>query len=555
MAWGTRIKRVAKRVAKSMKKILTTSPSAPQRDGNEPREAPAPATPVQLPLGPPRAFLSQADYTAQEIAQLFLTIHKTGPTIEHIQALNVGSVTEVALEQLIPRDHLPPLSWLEDPSTSGGSSVFPAPLPSKITLSNGTVLPGHDVYFSRVKELLVENEDAFRFIERQPALQSRPTVRIAQFRKFWEGLSQIADYWDTSMDQYMSGTADAAEGVMEVEQSPTESASVNKGGKDSEGIQKQSYTGRRLGTGKDMPPRYRDDTILTFVDSIAFAFRCRVDRPRTEPKIKLHNLFIPLAQTGAVYRCPKDSQLGRRGVMEGPLMGIQCSNQTMFHRPEELPGQGQGETANLLREIGLMLNIAQKRSREGQKEPEPSVEQWWVNKPRWGGGPGGEFGMSEEVQESKEMDVRRPFSQGRVDERKTKGEATKAGKEPEERLPRRSMREDSEGSNKGRKRTKRSNAIDNWKNLQSAPSTWDKNIVYQRVGKDKTSAFDDVSQAHFPPQTPNQKLTPANRSTSSPPSTTTSPSFTCASTPSTANTSTSPLHAPTSCPRASHGTA
>ena len=513
MAWGTRIKRVAKRVAKrvvkSMRKILTTSSSASQRDINEPREAPAPATPIQLPLGPPRAFLGRADYTAQEIAQLFLTIHKTGPTIEHIQALNVGSITEVALEQLIPKDHLPPLSWLEDPSTTGGSNVFPAPLPSKIRLSNGAVVPGHDVYFPRVKELLVDNEDAFRYIDRQPASPSRPAVRIAQFRRFWDGLSQMADYWDTSLDQYTSSTADTVEGAMKVGQSPTESASVKEGGEGSQGTQKQSYTGRRLGTGKDMPSKYRDDTIFSFIETIAFAFRCRVEKPRMEPKIKLHNLFIPLAQTATVYRTSKDGQIARRGIMEGPLMGIQCSNQTIFHRPEEVPGQGQGETANLLREIGLMLSIAQKRSREGQKEPEPTEGQWWVSKPRWGGKAGGEIGVSEEIQESKEMDsdFGLAFLKERNDERRAKGESSKAGKMAEERLPRRSTREESESSNKGRKRTKRSNAMDNWKNLQSVPSTWDKHIIYQRVGKDKRSAFDDVSPTKFTPNPATKPLT------------------------------------------------
>lgn len=498
---------MAKQVADSVKKLLTTSSTAPQRDSSQPREVPAPATPVQLPQVPPQKSLGAASYTAQEIAQLFLTIHKTGPTIGHIQALNIGPVTEVALEQLLPKDHLPPQSWLEDPSTTGGSSIFPASLPSSITLSNGAAVPDHDIYFSRVKELLVDNEDAFRFLGRLPARASRPTVRIAQFRKFWDGLSQISDYWDTSLDQYTNNTLEASEEAMEADQSllhrhrhSIANRSAEEDEKGSKSIRKQTYTGRRLGTGKDMPPKYRDDTVFSFIETIAFAFRCRVEKPRIEPKIKLHNLLIPLAQTATIFRYPRDSQLARRGIMEGPLMAIQCSNQTVFNRPEEMPGHGQGEIANLLREVGSMLSVAQKRSREDQKEPEPSQGQWWVNKPRWGGGPGGEICELEEIQEPKEAELKLPFVQGLVDEGNTKGETTESqvtrlGRIAVDRQTRRYTREYSEGSIKGRKRTKKSNAINNWKNLQSAPSTWEKNIIYKRVGKDKSSALDDVNLA------------------------------------------------------------
>lgn len=450
-------------------------------------------------MRPPREVLGLATHTAQEISELFLKLHKTGPTIQHVQALNICSVTEVALEQLVPKDHIPPISWQQDPNTTGGSNVFPAPLPSTLTLSNGSPVPSHDVYFTRVKELLFDNEDAFRSVERKPSLPGRPTIRVAHFRKFWDGLSQIADYWDTSLDEYTNNPSDTGQDAMDIDQLRSDAKSFESGDAD-KGTKKQDYTGRRIGTGKDMPPKHRDDAVFAFVEGIASAFRCKIERPRLEPKIKLHNLFIPLSQTGIVYRFPKDSQHARRGVLEGPLMGIQCTNQTVFHRPEEAPGEGQGESANLLREVGVMLSIADKRSREGQNEPEPSEGKWWESKPRWGGGPGGEVGVSEESQDAKEVDAKSAFEQELADESK------KAASEPKppirfrggiDRLLRKqepgSTKEDSEGSAKGRKRTKRSNAVESWKTLQPAKSTWDKNVVYKQIGKHKTATSDDVS--------------------------------------------------------------
>lgn len=499
MALGSFAKRMAKRFARTIKKILTGSASAAPRLDAKQRAAPAPATPVQLPLPPPRNVLGLAAHTAQEISALFLKIHKTGPTIQHVQALNICSVAEVALEQLVPEDHLPPTSWQQDPTTIGGSNVFPAPLPSALTLSNGLLVPGHDVYFIRAKEILLDNEDAFRSVERKPPLPGRPMVRVAYFRHFWDALSQMADYWDTSLDECTSSAADAGQEAMDIDQLHSDANSA-EGGDAENGTKKQNYTGRRIGTGREMPARHRDDAVFAFVEAITSAFRCKVERPRTEPKIKLHNLFIPLPQIGNVYRYPKDSQQARRGVLEGPLMGIQCTNQTVFHRPEEPPGEGQGENANLLREVGVMLSIAHKRSREGQTEPDPSEGKWWVSKPRWGGGPGGEVGVSEESQNAKEVEPKSPFVQELVDESK------KPASEPKppvrarggmDRLSRKqepgSTKEDSEGPAKGRKRTKRSNAVENWKSLQPAPSSWDKNVVYKKIGKDKNATFDDVS--------------------------------------------------------------
>lgn len=464
-------------------------------------------------MGPSNEVLRRKEYTAGQIFEQFLTVHKSGPTIQHAQALNVSSATEVTLEELLPTNHLPPASWQTDPKIADSSKPFQSAPKSVITLSNGAQKPEHEVYFARAKELLVDNDEAFRTIRREQGLNNRPLVRLAHFRKFWEALSQMADYWDTSQDQYTNGTTDENKETMDLAQPDTS-------------IKPTSYAGCRIGTGREMPPRYRDEAVFAFVETVVFAFRCKVDRPRAEPKLKFHNLLIPLLQTGSVYRYPRDSQAARKGILEGPLLGIQCTNQMVFRRPDEAQeAVGQGDLANFLREIGLMLSIAEKRSREGRTEPPPSESEWWLTKPRWGGAPDvGEIGISEEA--PKEIEFKLPFLETLDNlERDTPSLATsisssaKRGPVPIsaplgnttggaiDRASRQQQPfsspfgaggDDSEGSAKGRKRTKRSTAIDSWKNLQPSTSSWEKNISYKQIGRHKEATHDDVISPPFP---------------------------------------------------------
>jgi hypothetical protein len=52
---------------------------------------------------------------------------------------------------------------------------------------------------------------------------------------------------------------------------------------------------------------------------------------------------------------------------------------------------------DILREIGLLLEIAQERYREGKSEDKPGVGKWWTEKPRFGGGKAGTAGGNEKV--------------------------------------------------------------------------------------------------------------------------------------------------------------
>ncbi len=502
-----------------MKHSVAKKYTAAKNESDRPREPPLPPTPLQFPLYPPNGALGQTQYTSQEICRLFTTIHKTGPKIDHLRALSIGA-SEVSLEQLVPKGYLPEVSWNQDPATAEGPTVLPASAPSSTTLSNGAPTPGREAWYKSAKELLYDNEDVFRVLQGKPPLPGRPKLRVAMFRKFWDFLQQMGMYWDESHDKYENVPDDTAVEVMDIDKIYKENQASEEA---EEKKATQTYTGWRIGTGREMPARFREDTVFAFVETIAMAFRCKADRPRMEPKVKLQNILIPLPQAGTVYRCPQDRNQAKRGILEGPLMAIQCTNQTVFRRPGEVDGEGQGEVTSLLREVGLMLSIAQKRARDGQKEPDPSEGEWWATKPRWGGGLGADKIQSNEGNNE----------------------------------------DDPQGSSKGNKRPKRSNAMESWKNLEPGPSQWEKGISYLQIGKDKDSVYDDVRfffsfffYSPPPPPLPEFSIlisksyqtqtnnsiylprTPSShqnhcRSTSSPHSTTTSQSFTSASIPNT----------------------
>lgn len=84
--------------------------------------------------------------------------------------------------------------------------------------------------------------------------------------------------------------------------------------------------------------------------------------------------------------------------------------------------------------------MAQKRTREGIEEVE---WKWWSTTPRWGGGPGGELGTSDDK-----------------------------------------VIEESGSSNGPPKRTNKPSKAELWRAMLPPRSTWDKNITYLQVGKD-----------------------------------------------------------------------
>ena len=97
--------------------------------------------------------------------------------------------------------HLPPPSWLETPDPHALRTP-PTPEPAIVLLSNGRRLPDRNEFYVRARELFFDNEAAFSTLSRK-ADPGQPPLRLAHFRKFWEGLDNMAYYWDTSLDEYL----------------------------------------------------------------------------------------------------------------------------------------------------------------------------------------------------------------------------------------------------------------------------------------------------------------------------------------------------------------
>lgn len=444
------------------------------------RGPPPPPTPLQFPqstFDPGQA----RPYSSREIYELFTTIHKTRPKLDPLQALAVRSI-EVSLEQLFPEGYLPDASWNSDPSVANDVSPASANRTPPLTLGNGTAAPGRDAWYKSAKELLYDNDDVFKYL--RGTFQSspdRPKLRVAMFRRFWDHLRELSMYWDTRNERYEDIPGDAetpAPDAMDIDKSsaPNPSTEETKNGK-----VKKSYTGSRIGTGRDMPPVYREDVVCAFVDTVAMAFHCRTERPPIAPKLKMQNILLPVPQAGIVYRCPTDRLNARRGILEGPLLAVQCNHNTAFRRQEETKAKEeesddkcQDVAFSLLREVGSMLNLAQKRAREGQEEPVPGEEQWWVTKPRWGGGSGGDVPGKEVPNgdaHDDDDDDDDPEGLNKRVKRATKG---------------------AKPLSRAAKRAKKLNVMENWQNLNPGPRRWDRGVVHLQIGKDQDATGDDV---------------------------------------------------------------
>lgn len=139
------------------------------------------------------------------ISAHFLNLKKPSDVTEQtLQVLNVTFQPECEFETLLEslsndaQSYLPPKDWLEPPEhidllMSSGSSVK--------LLSNGRRVPDQNEFYVRARELFFRNGDAFSTLTRKGAKGQAP-LRLAHFRKFWEGLDNMAYYWDNSLDEY-----------------------------------------------------------------------------------------------------------------------------------------------------------------------------------------------------------------------------------------------------------------------------------------------------------------------------------------------------------------
>ncbi|CAF9924193.1 MAG: hypothetical protein HETSPECPRED_005521 [Heterodermia speciosa] len=426
---------------------------ANQHNDQDQREPPPPPTPLEFPRLRAPALDDQSPLATDEITKLFSSVPRHGPSISYISALHIQVTYDVDLADLLPTDFLPPPAWLAESTPADAANT------SNTKLNNGVPTPDHAAFYARAKELLLSNDAAFAFLQRKLQPSAGPTTRIAHFRKFWDHLLGMAEFWDTSLDKYAPVQESHRATLRSISRSPLRSLSKSPFRKRSRSPRRgssrprspgspvqETYTGRRIGCGLNMPVHYREDAVCAFVETVAWAFRCRVERPKIEPKLQMGGMVLPIMQTASVYRTPKESQRARKGVVEGPLMAIQCRNMHSFRKEGENEGEARGEVLDFLKETGLALLIAQKRMREGKTEQTTWKGKWWAEQRRWGGGTGKQISLVEAASQSKSA----------------------RSNEDVKRVPEKYIK------------------------LHPPTSTWEKNVEYMQIGKDRKAQYDDI---------------------------------------------------------------
>ncbi|KAJ6172379.1 hypothetical protein N7470_001446 [Penicillium chermesinum] len=356
-------------------------------------------------------------------------------------------------------------------------------------------LPPKDKYEVLHHELLLDNDDVFREVARLPVREGRDRVRVTQTRKFWASLERMSQYWDNSIDNYFERPASpeptppvddehATEDKMEVDRSETKTPAATSDGEPPPRPVVSRYTGRRIGSGVEMPDDVRDETVRSFVEMAAWPFGCQVTVPTLPPRLTVRSLLFPVRQSFQVARSPRDRTIARNGILEGPVLIAQCRPETGFRTDGETPGEGLGEVCDLFREVGGMLLAAQERAREGALKVRPGEGKWWTMAPRFGGAPND--GILDDL-------MKGPGIHGiPIPESLVEGSLSSASQDLS--TARRRPHEHPFMTSLARRPSamRKLTSTEKWKIIQPGPSLWDKRMKYMQIGKDKGSPFDDI---------------------------------------------------------------
>lgn len=412
---------------------------------------------------------------------------------------------------------LPPLPWDPEPEIQSAEAGEEQ---SRAQMSNGLPYPPKDRFEILKAELLLDNDDTFREVARLPPRDGRSRVRVTQSRKFWMGLERMAQYWDSSIDNYFERPAtpqptppaeseaeaeemqtketpkstsqpDSADGKMDVDE-PEAPATPNGNATDEKVAHPTvaMYTGRRIGAGNEMPEDLRDETVRAFVEMAAWPFGCQVTVPTLPPRLKVKNLLFPVRQSFQAARSPRDRQIARQGILEGPVLIAQCRPETEFRNTNDVPGSGIAEVCDLFREVGGMLLAAQERARQGAAELRPGEGKWWTTKPRFGGA--SHDGILDDLIKGHGMHL--PDSMLEEDKSAREAESARKRHKSEQKFEHPFVTSLSRRPSAMRKLS----SGEKWKILQPGPSLWDKRVRYQQIGKTAESPFDDVCTPLLP---------------------------------------------------------
>ncbi|KAL4875284.1 hypothetical protein BJY04DRAFT_202357 [Aspergillus karnatakaensis] len=396
---------------------------------------------------------------------------------EKFKDLNLKVETDVPLSSIVLHNGAPtapPLPWeLDLPKQSLGHPASADGTPT--IMDNENPYPPKDKFDLLEQELRLDNDDAFREVARLPPRAGRERVRVTQTRKFWTALERMSQYWDDSLDEYYERPKSPE---------PEEEETPARGGReatpmdvdkaeDSSKPQAEpelvkKYKGRRVAAGQDMPEEIRDEVVRALTEMAAWPFGCQVSLPVLPPRLAMNTLLFPVRQTFMATRSPKDRQLARNGMLEGPVFVAQCRPETVFRAPEQLHGFGIGDICDLVREVGTMLLAAQERAREGEVETRPGEGKWWTTVPRWGGAPNDAIGDSVRVTNEQEKEA---AASGR---KRSRSSASAQG------LLRRPTL------------TRKMSSSDYWRIVQPGSSLWDKRLRYIQIGRDRDTPYDDI---------------------------------------------------------------
>ncbi|CAG8889605.1 unnamed protein product [Penicillium egyptiacum] len=483
---------------------LPSATSEPEKE----RRPPADPTPLDFPVYNLSSVLeNESESRLKEMAELLADIKRPQDICEErFKPLNLQLEEGVEVAQMIPEDHSHPLAPLPWEDTTEPTEDNSRPL-----MDNGAPYPSKERYEVLERELALDNDDSFREVARLPPREGRSRVRITQSRKFWTGLERMAQYWDTSLDHYYERPATpdptppsemerAEDGAtqMDAEESKirhslTDDAmdldNAQAAAPSSNGIvserQRPSvpvYTGRRIGNGAEMPDEIRDETIRAFVEMAAWPFGCQVTVPTLQPRLTTKNLLFPVRQTFQSSRSPRDRQIARSGMLEGPVLISQCRPETSFRTADNTPGTGIGDVSDLFREVGGMLLAAQERAREGAVEKRPGEGKWWTMQPRFGGAPNDGI-LDDLVNHGHGMSLPDSMMEESTPSAQEAGSASKRHKFEHPFVTSLSRRPSA---------MRRLTTSEKWKILQPGPSLWDKRMSYLQIGKVQESPFDDI---------------------------------------------------------------
>lgn len=464
---------------------------AGRRDPTKERLAPPLPTTVTFPslctLREAKSAVVNDETSISNIQKRISGIRKPSDlTVDLLHSLNVNFTTDEPLDDWVPSGHLPPQSWIESANEYTGDPQGS----SSRRLYSGREAPGRKEFSIRVKEVLVSNDVGYGMLAGRIKPDAN-TPRLAHLRRFWEGLDGMASYWDTSLDEYIprkpeetseqqatpelkgvtkKASIQSSEPRKRTKTDGTTSPSISSSNPPSVPGRERppgTYRGHRMSNGADMPEMLRSDTIRPLVEACAWPFGLTVTPPRRPPLLAMGNIRVPVKLAYSVWRVPKEREKAQGRWLEGPMLGVSCRNETNFTTDNV------ESIVDTVSEIAALLLLAQERAREGKQESKPGEGKWWTERPRWGGGPGGEIG---DAAGSKD---------GPVDV--TKGKP--GGDDTDTAIGQLMLL--------ARKGAKKSTGADAWKLLKPGFGYWDPKAVYEPIGKAKGSPFDEV---WLPPQ-------------------------------------------------------